>query len=76
MSAGIASSIALSQMPSPTRNGASMMTFGSGYYNGQPAIAVGVSGSTEGGDASYRLGTSWTQEGGSAFGVGAGFYFR
>lgn len=76
LSAGIASSIALSQMPSSTRNGASMMTFGSGYYNGQPTIAVGVSGSTEGGNASCRLGTSWTQEGGSAFGLGAGFYFR
>ena len=73
LSAGIASSIALSQMPTPTVAGKNMITVGSGFFNSQSALAVGMSGSTSDGKISYKVGTAWNKEGGATFGAGAGY---
>ena len=73
LSAGVASAIALSQMPTPVHAGKSMVTVGSGYFNNQSALAVGLTGSTDDGKISYKFGTSWSKEGGTSFGAGAGY---
>ena len=74
LSAGIASSVAMASMPSSFIKGEARIAGGFGYYNGQNAIAIGITGATETGDYSYKLGSSYTQEGGAV--VGAGISYR
>ena len=75
MNAGIAQALAIAQMPSPSIPGRNMFTFASGYHNGESAIALGFSGSSDTGIASYKIGGSWSEVGGTSFAVGGGIMF-
>ena len=75
LNAGIANAIAFASLPTPPIAGKKMFTFGSGYHNGESAISVGFSGSSDTGAVSYKLGGSWSQEGGTSIGVGGGYMF-
>jgi len=43
MSAGIASALAIGNMPQPTEAGKNMLSLGTATYNGQQALAIGIS---------------------------------
>lgn len=72
LSGGIAGSVALSMMPSLSTEG-SMITGGTGFYNGESAFALGVTGTT--GSFSYKVGASWVSNGDSTYGAGVGYRF-
>src|SRR5699024_4302066 len=74
LSAGIASSIAFAAMPSAVNNGEVRISGGTGYFNGQGALAVGLTGASETGEYTYKFGGSYTQDGGAV--VGAGISYR
>ena len=74
LSAGIASSVAMASMPNSFVKGEARITGGFGYFNGENAIAIGITGATETGDYSYKLGSSYTKEAGAV--VGAGISYR
>ncbi|WP_323842640.1 YadA C-terminal domain-containing protein, partial [Moraxella sp. 7624LN] len=75
LSAGIASAVALGMMPAPAA-GSQYITGGTGFYNGQSAVAVGLTGATESGKVTYKLGGSLTSSGASTFGAGAGYRWK
>ena len=74
LSAGVASAIAFAAMPSAINKGEVRIAGGSGYFNGQGALAVGLTGASETGDYTYKFGGSYTQDGGAV--VGAGISYR
>ena len=73
LSAGIASTVAMAFMPSAMIPGETRISGGSGYYNGQSAIAVGLTGASDTGDFNYKIGSSYTQEGGVVVGGGVSY---
>lgn len=74
LSAGVASAIAFASMPSASKNGEVRLSGGSGYFNGAGALAVGLTGASETGEYTYKLGGSYTKDGGAV--VGAGISYR
>ena len=76
LSAGIASAMALSSMPSQSIPGAHSITGGSGYYNGKGAVAIGLSGANDTGNVTYKIGGTYTEKGGSGFSVGGGWRWK
>ena len=72
LSAGIAGSTALAMMPTLNGEG-SMITGGTGLYNGESAFALGISGTT--GNVSYKVGASWVSSGDATYGAGFGLKF-
>ena len=73
LSGGIASAIAIASMPSAMTPGEGRITGGTGYYNGEAAIAIGLSGATSSGKFSYKVGGSYTDTGGTAIGGGLSY---
>ena len=73
LSGGIASAIAIASMPSAMAPGEGRITGGTGYYNGEAAIALGISGATNSGMLSYKVGGSYTDTGGTAIGGGISY---
>ena len=73
--ASIANAMAFAALPSPPIAGKNMFTFGTGYHEGQAAISLGVAGSSDNGVISYKFGGSWSEAGGTSFGVGGGYMF-
>ncbi len=76
LSSGVASALAISSMPTMSIPGAHMITGGSGYFNGQGSLAIGMTGTNNTGKVSYKIGGSYTQKGGSAFSVGGGYRWK
>lgn len=76
LSSGVASAMAIGSMPTMPFAGAQMITGGSAYFNGQGALAVGISGTTESGKVSYKIGGSYTKDGSSAFSMGGGYRWK
>ncbi|WII95346.1 YadA-like family protein [Moraxella haemolytica] len=75
LSAGIAGSVALAMMPAPAA-GSQYITGGTGFYNGESAIALGFTGASETGKFTYKLGGSLTSSGSGIFGAGAGYRWK
>lgn len=75
LSAGIAGAVALAMMPAPTAGG-KYITGGTGFYNGESAVALGFTGTTETGKFTYKLGGALTSSGSGTFGAGAGYRWR
>ncbi|MDO4441527.1 MAG: YadA-like family protein [Moraxella sp.] len=75
LSAGIAGAVALAMMPAPAA-GSHYITGGTGFYNGESAVALGFTGTTETGKFTYKLGGSLTSSGSGTFGAGAGYRWR
>ena len=46
MNAGIASALAVGNLPQPTAAGKSMLSIGTSTHNGEQAVAIGISGVT------------------------------
>ena len=76
LSSGISSALAIASMPTMSIAGAHMITGGSGYYNGQGSMAVGLTGTSDTGKVSYKIGGSYTDNGGSAFSIGGGYRWK
>ncbi|QQB32468.1 YadA-like family protein [Achromobacter deleyi] len=72
VNAGIASAMAMAALPSASSPGKSMFAMGTSLYNGQSAIAMGLSGRSANGAWAYRASSSSTKDGdiGAAVGVG------
>ncbi|MFA9486770.1 MULTISPECIES: YadA-like family protein [unclassified Moraxella] len=75
LSAGIAGSVALAMMPAPAA-GSQYITGGTGFYNGESAVALGFTGASETGKFTYKLGGSLTSSGSGIFGAGAGYRWK
>lgn len=75
LSAGIAGSVALAMMPAPAA-GSQYITGGTGFYNGESAVALGFTGASETGKFTYKLGGSLTSSGSGTFGAGAGYRWK
>ena len=73
LSAGIASTVAMAFMPSAMIPGETRISGGTGYYNGQSAIAIGLTGASDTGYLNYKIGSSYTQEGGVVVGGGVSY---
>lgn len=76
LSSGVASALAISSMPTLSIPGAHMITGGSGYFNGQGSLAIGMTGTNNTGKISYKIGGAYTQDGGSAFSIGGGYRWK
>lgn len=73
LSGGIASAIAIASMPSAINYGEGRITGGTGYYNGEAALAIGLAGASIDGAYTYKLGGSYTDSGGAAIGGGISY---
>ena len=73
LSAGVASTVAMALMPSAMIPGEVRIAGGTGYYNGENAIAVGLTGATETGAFSYKIAGSYTDAGGAVVGGGVSY---
>ena len=71
MSGGIASAIAMTQLPAPLPGDTYSVGLGTGFYNGESAFALGGAMYLENG-VSLKAAYSYSSEGGSGFGLGAG----
>lgn len=76
LSAGIAGTAALSMMPTAGEKGAHYITAGAGHYNGQQAIAIGLTGNSNSGKFNYKVGASATTSGSPVVGAGVGFRWK
>ena len=74
LSGGIASASAIAFMPTPNAGGR-MMTGGAANYNGESAIAIGMTATTDSGKYTYRFGGTFSTNGGSVIGGGLGMAF-
>ena len=74
LSGGIASASAIAFMPTPNAGGR-MMTGGAANYNGESAIAIGITATTDSGKYTYRFGGTFSTSGGSVIGGGLGMSF-
>ena len=72
MSGGIASAMAMTQLPAPLPGDNYSVGLGTGFYNGESAFALGGATYLENG-VSLKAAYSYSSEGGSGFGLGAGF---
>lgn len=76
LSSGIASAIALSALPTPSAPNQHHLSFGTGYFNKQSAVALGATGTSQTGKVSYKVGLSYSKEGGTAGGVGGSYRWK
>ncbi|MFV3369546.1 YadA-like family protein [Pseudomonas sp. NY15435] len=74
LSAGIAGAIAIASLPQPMVNGGSTTSVGIGNFNGQSAVSVGVSHTTNDGKWTAKLGGSVDTQ--NSFSVGAGLGYN
>jgi hypothetical protein len=72
MSGGIASAVAMTQLPAPLPGANYSVGLGTGFYNGESAFALGGAMYLENG-VSLKAAYSYSSEGGSGFGLGAGY---
>ncbi|SUW64043.1 Adhesin yadA precursor [Buttiauxella agrestis] len=72
MSAGISGAMAMASLPQPYQPGASMVSMGGGTYQGESAVALGVSTISDNGKWVTKLSGTTTSQGdlGAAVGVG------
>ncbi|WEJ74300.1 YadA-like family protein [Pseudomonas sp. PSE14] len=70
LSAGIAGAIAIASLPQPMVNGGSTTSVGIGNFNGQSAVSMGVSHTTNDGKWTAKIGGSVDTQ--NSFSVGAG----
>jgi autotransporter adhesin len=72
LSAGIAGAMAMASLPQPYQPGASMVSMGGGTYQGEAAVALGVSTISDNGKWVTKLSGTSTSQGdlGAAVGVG------
>ncbi|STY86119.1 chromosome segregation protein SMC [Moraxella ovis] len=75
LSAGVAGAVALAMMPAPAA-GSHYITGGTGFYNGESAVAVGLTGASETGAFTYKIGGSVNSSGSGTFGAGAGYRWK
>lgn len=75
LSAGVASAAALALMPTPPVGG-HYFTGSTASYNGQGALAIGLTGASETGKFIYKVGGSLTSRGAGAFGFGVGYRWK
>lgn len=71
---GIASSMAMANIPTTTVPGKQSIGLGVGSFGGQSAVAVGYSGMSDSGKISIKLSTGATSQG--DYGVGAGIGYQ
>ena len=76
LSGGIAGATALAMMPTASEPDARMLSFGSGFFNGESAIAVGYTGTSDNGKWSFKTGISFNSASEPTYGLGAGYRFR
>ncbi|WP_172799108.1 YadA family autotransporter adhesin, partial [Faucicola atlantae] len=69
LSGGIAGAVAISMMP--TLSEGRMVTGGAGFYNGESAVSLGLTGGF--GKVSYKVGAAWASNGDSSVGGGIGY---
>jgi autotransporter adhesin len=72
MSGGIASAMAMAQMPDPVPGSNYSVGLGAGFYNGESAFALGGAMYLENG-VSLKAAYTYSSEGEPGFGLGAGF---
>jgi hypothetical protein len=72
MSGGIASAMAMAQLPDPVPGSNYSVGLGAGFYNGESAFALGGAMYLENG-VSLKAAYTYSSEGESGFGLGAGF---
>jgi hypothetical protein len=72
MSGGIASAMAMAQMPDPVPSSNYSVGLGAGFYNGESAFALGGAMYLENG-VSLKAAYTYSSEGEPGFGLGAGF---
>ncbi|MFL1732570.1 YadA-like family protein, partial [Moraxella oculi] len=75
LSAGVAGAVAIAMMPAPAA-GSHYITGGTGFYNGEKALAVGLTGASETGTFTYKIGGSVNSSGSGTFGAGAGYRWK
>ncbi|MDT8896630.1 YadA C-terminal domain-containing protein, partial [Halomonas sp. I1] len=73
--AGSASAIAAASVPQAYLPGKSMVSAGAGTYNGESAVAVGVSRLSDNGRWAVKLNATGDSQGNFGAGVGAGFHW-
>ena len=73
--AGISSAMAMASMPQAYIPGRSMVTGGIATYNGQGAVAVGLSKLSDNGQWVFKINGSADTQGNAGAAVGAGFHF-
>ena len=73
--AGISSAMAMASMPQAYIPGRSMITGGIATYNGQGAVAVGLSKLSDNGQWVFKINGSADTQGNAGAAVGAGFHF-
>jgi autotransporter adhesin len=72
MSGGVASAMAMTALPQAYTPGASMTSIGGGTYNGESAVALGVSMASANGRWVYKLQGSTNSQGEYSAALGAG----
>jgi autotransporter adhesin len=72
MSGGIASAMAMAQLPDPVPGSNYSVGLGAGFYNGESAFALGGAMYLENG-VSLKAAYTYSSEGEPGFGLGAGF---
>lgn len=70
---GVASAIAMANMPTPTYAGQSLFNAGIGSYKGYRALSLGIAHLTEDKKISFKASVSLTENSNQAFGAGVGF---
>lgn len=76
LSAGIAGAMAMAGLPQPYAPGASMMGLAGGTYNGESAVALGVSMISENGKWVSKLSGSTNTQGDMGAAIGVGYQFK
>lgn len=75
LGAGIASAIAMANLPQPVDPNASMFTMGAGAYHGESGLAMGLSHRSESGRWVTKASISTNTQDDWSLGVGAGYQF-
>ncbi|MFR0692842.1 YadA-like family protein [Enterobacterales bacterium AE_CKDN230030158-1A_HGKHYDSX7] len=73
LSAGIAGAIAMASLPQPLVNGGSTTAVGLGNFNGQSALSVGLSHTSNDGKWTTKLGAATDTQGQFSVGAGVGY---
>ena len=74
LSGGIASAVAMGMMPTLSEPG-KMITGGTGLYNGEGAVAIGLTGTTQDSKITYKAGATFVTNGDASVGAGFGYRF-
>lgn len=74
--AAVASSIAIASLPQPTQAGMSMVSAGTGAWDGETGYAVGVSGVTENNKWIYKAAATSNSRGDFGGGIAVGFQWK